>query len=154
MMQLVREVKRAIERSTITGCKVAKYDLEQGKTIGKPGDVQLDPAQRFSEALSVLRSVDRLPPYEHAVVYGLAGDPAMREGAILVLLDVVDRDRLGDGPAKEAIRYYLQGRAMSKRKLSKEYGGSPTTHLNYRNFVADELDRLLYRAVDMCRASQ
>lgn len=151
MTFIVHEFRRALEKSTIPVLPMQKYEREEmGRVTVQSGDVKLNPQERYTEAVRILRVVAKLPIYEQAVVVAQAGDKPMLEGAILVLLDVVERDALGDGPAKEAIRYWANGKGLSVRKLSAEYGGGKTIHHEYRMRVADELDKLLMRAAAYC----
>ena len=145
-MPLVTQVSRALEHSSRPVLPIQRYEREDHSPARQSDDVRLTPMERHASATSILRRVDRLPAHEQAAVYGLAGDRAMREGAVLVLLDLVDRDYLGDGPAKEAIRWWLGGRSQSVRALARDYGGGKTMHHDYRHRVAAILDGVLRRA--------
>ncbi len=147
MSDVVMECRRALERMTIPAIGIMRYDHEvMGRSIKVQDDVRMTPLERHTNATAILRRALRLPGYEQSAVLGLAGDYAMKEGAVCVLLDLVDRDYLGDGPAKEAIRYWIGAESMSIRNLVREYGASAGTHHNYRHKVAGILDALLIRA--------
>lgn len=154
MSHFIAEVRRALEIASRPVVSAVHYqDMDRVSLPGgRHANVVLTPLERRAEATRILRAVHRLPPYEQAVIVGMVGEPALREGAVLVLLDVVQRDTLGDGPAKEAIRWYFGNKkAMSTRKLAREFGGSKSTHDRYRQQVCQELDRWYRRAIAMCR---